>query len=392
MVKTVHVAFASQGGAGNAAINFYQMQRMYGINSEFICRTNKIKISDIIFHPALLVFALIDYFLIGKKEAYFFSLFRFKLSSQLLKNIKGSIVHIHWAPGIATIKDLNALGRNNLKIFIHLHDMWFLTGGCHHSLSCMGFTTNCNTCPFARKIYSDIIRESKFQKSNFLKQDNVYLIAPSTWMQKKIELMDPKLLTKSRLIPNPVNPDNYRPLSKSLAKKIIGVDPNNIVLGFVASSLNDANKGIQNFVGELEKSRDGSNITLLFVGDGQIKTQMSSLSFKYVENTSQMSILYSAMDMFINPSIVETFSYTNLEASLHNTPVLSLKNGGSSDTILANLNGFELESINDLISKISELLVPNSSYNKIAQSSRSFVLDKFSFNRVNKLLVDFYNL
>lgn len=392
MVKTVHVAFASQGGAGNAAINFYKMQRMYGINSEFICRTSKIRILDIIFHPVLLFSALIDYFLISKKKAYFFSLFRSKLSSQLLKNIKGSIVHIHWVPGMATKKDLNALGRNNLKIFIHLHDMWFLTGGCHHSFSCMGFTTNCNTCPFARKIYSDIIRESKFQKLNFLKQDNVYLIAPSTWMQKKIEIMDPKLLTKSRLIPNPVNPDNYRPLSKSLAKKIIGVDLNNIVLGFVASNLNDANKGIQNFVGELEKSRDGSNITLLFVGDGQIKTHMSSLTFKYVKNTSQMSILYSAMDMFINPSIVETFSYTNLEASLHNTPVLSLKNGGSGDTISANLNGFELESINDIISKISELLLPNSSYNKIAQNSRSFVLDKFSFNSVNKQLVDFYNL
>jgi glycosyltransferase involved in cell wall biosynthesis len=119
---------------------------------------------------------------------------------------------------------------------------------------------------------------------------------------------------------------------------------------------------------------------------------MSSLSFKYVENISQMSTLYSAMDMFINPSIVETFSYTNLEASLHNTPVLSLKNGGSSDTISDNLNGFELESINDIISKISELLLPNSSYNKIAQNSRSFVLDKFSFNHVNKQLVDFYNL
>jgi glycosyltransferase involved in cell wall biosynthesis len=392
MVKTVHVAFASQGGAGNAAINFCRMQRMYGINSEFICRTIKIRISDIIFHPVLFVFALIDYLLISKKKVYFFSLFRSKLSSQLLKNIKESIVHIHWAPGMATIKDLSALARNNLKIFIHLHDMWFLTGGCHHSFSCMGFTINCNTCPFARKIYSDIIRESKFQKLVFLKQDNVYLIAPSTWMQKKIELMDPKLLTKSRLIPNPVNPDNYRPLSKSLAKKIIGVDPNNIVLGFVASNLNDANKGIQNFVGELEKSRDGSKITLLFVGDGQIKTHMSSLNFKYVENTSQMSILYSAMDVFINPSIVETFSYTNLEASLHNTPVLSLKNGGSSDTISANLNGFELESINDIISKISELLLPNSSYNKIAQNSRSFVLDKFGFDHVNKQLVDFYNL
>ncbi len=392
-MKIFHITFASTGGAGIAAYRFYKMQQATGKDVEFISRVKKLSLFSLFRNPIISLSAFFDYFITKRPSIHFFSVFRAKIVSKDINRIRNSIVHIHWFPGLGSIFNLKHLSKNNSKVFIHLHDIWFLTGGCHHSISCKRYPQGCNACPFVKSPFRHLVTRAQSQKLNFLMEDNVFLIAPSTWIRDQIDLANPELSTKSYLISNPINIDEYKVIDKSLAKKILGIDPNQIVLGFVAANLNDANKGIQNMVQELEKSPVLRNlkITIIFVGSGNITTNINNLKIKYSSSKSRLSIAYSAMDIFINSSIVESFSYTNIEASLHKTPVLSIENGGSQDTICENVSGFVFNSSSELILKITELVSNEHLLNAISDTSRRFVVDNFSNSIIDKKLTSLYD-
>jgi glycosyltransferase involved in cell wall biosynthesis len=391
-MKIFHLSLSSTGGAGIAAHRFYRMQLLSGQDVESVSKISNLTLASLIRNPIISLTAILDYFIVSRSKEHFFSFYRSKLNSVRMRRITKSIVHVHWAPGLTSVSNLKKLSNDNFKIFIHLHDIWFITGGCHHAMSCERYTKDCDACPFVNKPFRNAIKQAKSHKLDILMQENVFLIAPSRWIHEQVELASPELYLKSFVIPNPINIDDYRVLNKSLAKKILGLDPDQLVIGFVASNLSQVNKGIQNFVCEIEKSPilNCSNISLLFVGQGQIETSIKSLKLEHTTIKSRLSIAYSAMDIFINPSIVESFSYTNIEASLHKTPVLSINNGGSRDTVCNNLNGFSFDSNSEIISKIAELIQDKTLLNSISEMSRNFVVDNFSESVVNSKLSELY--
>lgn len=59
------------------------------------------------------------------------------------------VIYIHWINHcFLSLDDIEKLCRTGKQIIIYMHDMWHATGGCHHSFDCMGYTENCDNCPF----------------------------------------------------------------------------------------------------------------------------------------------------------------------------------------------------------------------------------------------------
>ena len=391
-MNSTHIVFAARGGAGLAAKRFHEMQSLAGLNSELVVKVNRLYYLNALRYPLISLSSVLDRFLTKNPQKYFFSIFRSRIQQKSIFPKVNTITHLHWIPGIVSLDDLDNLAERSLKVFVHLHDMWFLTGGCHHSLECNEYLSNCQSCPQVLPQIRKSVAAIKMLKNNFLMMDNVFLIAPSTWMLNKVKFMNPQLYKKCIVVHNPINIDSFKPISKPLAKKLLSIQPESLVLGFVATNLELKSKGIQEFIDFLESEYKSSDlpISLLLVGNGKVKSKINTIQMGHASNLAQQSLAYSAMDLYINPSKVESFSYTNIEASLHGTPVLTIANGGSLDTLSENVSGYSVNSYDELLSKIHTLINDRSLYERIASSGRDFVIKNFSYPVINSKLMQYY--
>ena len=80
------------------------------------------------------------------------------------------------------------------------------------------------------------------------------------------------------------------------------------------------------------------------------------LGISRTENIQQLAEIYSASDVFLNPTYEDNFPATNIEALACGTPVITYKTGGSPDAIDEN-TGIVVEKgdIDGLIAAINQV-------------------------------------
>ena len=147
------MTFSGSGGAGEVARNLQFGQRSLGLDSrlEFLTSANLLALK--FKHPYLFSRALFDYSIVRKsKDSSLFSLYRSgdRVNFQGFARNNLNIVHLHWTPGIISIGEIQSLLDAGTRVVWTLHDMWPLTGGCHHADGCNQFQTDCKSCPLVR--------------------------------------------------------------------------------------------------------------------------------------------------------------------------------------------------------------------------------------------------
>jgi hypothetical protein len=121
---------------------------------------------------------------IRKFGAFSYPIFGSNISN--MKEVKNSdIIYIHWAlGGFLTLSNFEQLIQLGKPVIFFMHDMWNITGGCHHSFSCKKYETHCYNC----QIFPSDKRKDRsfkgFEKKRKLyqKYDNLYFVAPSKWL------------------------------------------------------------------------------------------------------------------------------------------------------------------------------------------------------------------
>ena len=116
-------------------------------------------------------------------------------------------------------------------------------------------------------------------------------------------------------------------------KAKLGINENaKVVLG-VASTW-DRRKGLDDFVKLRTMMTDEYAIVLVGLNDKQIAALPEGvLGIKRTESVDQLAELYSLADVFVNPTYVDNFPTTNIEALACGTPVVTYRTGGSPEAI-----------------------------------------------------------
>jgi len=91
-----------------------------------------------------------------------------------------------------------------------------------------------------------------------------------------------------------------------------------------------------------------------------------------------MADLYSMADVYVNPSLQESFGYTILESMLCGTPVVAFNTGAVSEIIDHKQNGYlaDYKSAEDLAKGIMWIL-SSPDQQSLSAGTRSSVLEKF---------------
>jgi glycosyltransferase involved in cell wall biosynthesis len=96
----------------------------------------------------------------------------------------------------------------------------------------------------------------------------------------------------------------------------------------------DKRKGLDDFIQLNKFLSSGETIVLVGLNKQQLKLLPPNIvGIERTENVHELAALYSAADVFINPTWQDNFPTTNLEALACGTPVITYNTGGSPEAI-----------------------------------------------------------
>jgi glycosyltransferase involved in cell wall biosynthesis len=124
------------------------------------------------------------------------------------------------------------------------------------------------------------------------------------------------------------------------------------------------------------------NVLLVSVGGGkcELPAGVRHLPLGRVNNDRMLSTIYSAADVFVIPSLQESFGQTVIEALACGTPVVGFASGGIVDMVRPGQTGWLAETGNtaSLREAIVEALRDDQTRQKMAHNCRRVALEEYS--------------
>ena len=232
-----------------------------------------------------------------------------------------------------------------MKVKWTLHDCWAFTGHCSHFsfVKCDKWTTQCENCPQKGRYPASLTDGSRRnylrKKAAFTGVADMTVITPSEWLAK--------LVRQSFLgcYPvevqyNTINETVFKPTQSDFRKQH-GLQDCLMVLG-VATSWDDR-KGLYDFY-QLRKLLDERYaIVLVGLAPQQIAELPAGILGLPVTNSAQeLAQVYTAADVFVNPSREETFGLTTVEALACGTQAIVYKDTACEE-IVGRMGGIAVE-------------------------------------------------
>ena len=159
------------------------------------------------------------------------------------------------------------------------------------------------------------------------------LVTPSHWLRNLLKASFLKSYP-AQVIHNGVNLEKFQPHENAIAayKNKIGATNRNIILGI--ASIWDRRKGFNDFL-QLATILPTTDIIVLvgLTADMMKGLPANIIGIPRTESVDELVTLYNSALVFMNPTWVDNFPTTNLEALACGTPVITYQTGGSTEAI-----------------------------------------------------------
>ena len=253
-----------------------------------------------------------------------------------LNKIKPDIIHFHNLHNsyINLPMLFRYVKRHHIRVIWTLHDCWSFTGRCPYfdMTKCDKWKTGCGNCPYPKESYPQALVDKtakmwKLKKKWFTGIEDMTIVTPSQWLADLVKesfLKDYPV----KVINNGIDRSVFKPIESNFRQKH-GIDDKYVLLG-VADSWGER-KGLDVFV-ELSKRLDDSKYKIVLVGTNEgVDKQLPDniISVHRTQNQKELAEIYTAADLFVNPTREENYPTVNMESIACGTPVLTFRTGGS---------------------------------------------------------------
>lgn len=144
-------------------------------------------------------------------------------------------------------------------------------------------------------------------------------------------------------------------------------------------------------------------LKLVLVGKGSCENEYRNLSKKneienkiiftgYV-NHAEIADYYNNLDIFVIPSVRESFGVSVLEASACGLPVIATNTGGLPEVVINNVTGIlvPVQDVNAIADALEKLIVDKSMRESFGNSGRQFVVEQYSWNNCLEKMINSYH-
>lgn len=253
-----------------------------------------------------------------------------------IKREKYDLLHFHnlhgWYVNLPLL--MHYVRQKHLPVIWTLHDCWAFTGQCAHytAIGCQKWKTECHHCP-QKHLYPQSLMDCsrmmhRAKKRWFASLTDVVLVTPSQWLADQLKASFLSVLPV-RVIPNGMDLSVFHPAEgwqKTGKYMVLGV----------ASDWTQR-KGLDVFIELAGRLEEDYQIVMVGTNDHiDALLPASIISIHRTQDTAELAKLYTAADVFVNPTYEDNFPTVNLEALACGTPVVTFDAGGSAECLTAN--------------------------------------------------------
>ncbi len=287
----------------------------------------------------------------------------------LTHNLHSNFLHV--GIFLKGLKDLN------IPVVLDLHDCWFLTGGCYHytERNCDKWLSGCKGCEVL-----GVAAEKKYKMNceifDYVKPT---IVATSKWIEQ--EAHKSLLATRAdiEMIYDWIDTETFYPREDKKIRKKLGIGNKTMILG-VATGWSR----IKGQIEMIEIAKAMPEAVVVLVGNQAEKAEYPKnvITINFTDSKEELAEIYSAADVFFNPSKQETFGLVSGEALACGTPVV-VYNTTACPEFVTEYTGVVMEKNGDVVQAVKEVLQKNSDYgqNFIKDKCVEFVRENFDMEK-----------
>ena len=254
---------------------------------------------------------------------------------EMIREYSPDVIHLHNLHGyylhVGILFDF--LRTAGIPVVWTLHDCWAFTGHCAHFsyVGCDRYKTLCHSCPEKRSYPASVLldgssRSYERKRAAFSDIPDLMLTVPSRWLADRV---GESFLSQYRtqIVSNGVDLSVFRPTEGNFRKKHSLTDKT-VLLG-VAYGWSDR-KGLDVFC-ELSRRLDERFAIVVAGVDERVRRRLAPriIALPRTESQAELAELYTAADLFVNPTREESLGLVNIEALACGTPGITFAAGGS---------------------------------------------------------------
>lgn len=249
----------------------------------------------------------------------------------------------------ATAEHLGALA-GAFPTFAVLHDLWSLTGRCAYPEDCSKYKDGCDhTCPTATEYPSlplTQIRPAWEAKRAVLTAGNApTLLGNSAWTTEFARqalaawgVQDPGARTGQIRYGFPL--DDLAPVDRGLARRLLGLPEDRFIV-MLSSELSDRRKRTREAFEALAQL-DLPDLTVVSLGNKVEGEKFPVADVRrpgYLTDPGRLALYKSAADLYLSPSLDETFGQVFVESAACGTPAMGHPSTGVRDAVCQGVSG-----------------------------------------------------
>jgi glycosyltransferase involved in cell wall biosynthesis len=206
----------------------------------------------------------------------------------------------------------------------------------------------------------------------------------------------------------PLDTQVFRPHDKREARRAWNLAEDDVVVAFGAASLSVRRKGMRELLEALVQLQDKQKIVLVVFGGGRHANCDQAVidatvaagregmprirHVGFVDDPRQQSLLYSAADMLVVPSLEDNSPQTGIEALACGTPVVGFATGGIPDYVRPQQTGLlaQVGNATDLARQINWLMHHPQDGRRMGHNGRAVVEREFSQEATARQYVELY--
>jgi glycosyltransferase involved in cell wall biosynthesis len=295
--------------------------------------------------PALDSIPLTPYPRRSKKTVFSFEWLPDRLAPKIAR-WQPSVVNLHWV-GSGFVQ-IESLARWSVPVCLTLHDMWYMTGGCHYSEGCDRFEASCGACPLLQSNDPHDFTHRVWQRKKAAwSGGNITLVMASQWMADLAKRSSLFADTPMRVIPYGLDTEIYQPIDRFQARQQLNLPTDRQLILFGAvNAASDPRKGFDLLMAALAllppERRERVDLVLLGATRPQVEPNFG-LATHYLGSVREgldLARVYGAADVFVLPSREDNLPNMILEALACGTPCVSFGVGGIPEAINHLQNGY----------------------------------------------------
>lgn len=264
-------------------------------------------------------------------QGYYSVLSTKKLITHLKKdNPDGVLLHVLHSNCINFPILCHHLSQNKIPTILVLHDCWYFTGHCCYftQSNCVKWQQDCRYCTqmheWNKSWFFDTAHKCLQDKKKWFDDiPQLGVVGVSDWITGEARKSILRDATRLKRIYNWIDLETFKPQKTPELRKQLGIEQSQKVLLGVASGWS-GQKGLAEM---LQAAKEFPDSKVIMVGNmsENVEIPKNMICVGSIRNPQLLAKYYAMADVFLNPSIQETFGKTTAEAICCGTPVVAYK-------------------------------------------------------------------